>query len=289
MNTKSSPVTMTEPPEATPPVRTSMLRSTLLLFLSLFPVNLIMLVFHEGGHALYTLALGGSVSMLYVHPFSLPGYSRPLFLMDHVWYHFSGPALVLSVSLLVFILCWKRRSVSFLPLLMFFPWTWVFHSFSILMIQGDFANIMALTGISPIVFRVTGSILAAAGIFFFVSLFPLLGLAPRDLKSLFVVPAALFLWALVGLIIGYLFVSGSPIDGVYGLGEEILSIVKVMSVVYLISGVIIAGIYVTLYRWIYLRLPAWLRTNTVQLTWKDLRLPALLAAVSVVSGLIIIT
>jgi hypothetical protein len=41
MNTKSSPVTMTEPPEATPPVRTSMLRSTLLLFLSLFPVNLI--------------------------------------------------------------------------------------------------------------------------------------------------------------------------------------------------------------------------------------------------------
>jgi hypothetical protein len=48
-------------------------------------------------------------------------------------------------------------------------------------------------------------------------------------------------------------------------------------------------LYVTLFRWVYPRLPAWLRTETVTLTWKDLRLPALLAAVSVILGLIIIT
>jgi len=40
---------------------------------------------------------------------------------------------------------------------------------------------------------------------------------------------------------------------------------------------------------VYPKLPAWLRTEAIHLTWKDLRLPALLAAVSVILGLIIIT
>lgn len=271
------------------PALTSAIRSTLLLFLLTFPVYFMLLVFHEGGHALTTLAHGGTLEIFYVHPFSFSGYSLPPFDWNSTLFHVGGAVLVLAVSLLTFILCWKRRSVSFLPLVMFFPWTALTNSFNLLLIAGDFANIMVLTGISPIVFRVTGSILAAAGIFFFVSLFPLLGLASRDLKSLFVVPAAFFLWAVVGLIAGTLFVPGSPIDVVYGLGEEILSIAKVMSVVCLIFGVILAGSYVTLYRWVYPRLPAWLRTETVQLDWKDLRLPALLAAVSVVIGLVIIT
>jgi len=34
---------------------------------------------------------------------------------------------------------------------------------------------------------------------------------------------------------------------------------------------------------------AWLRTETVALTWKDLRLPVLLAASSVILGILIIT
>ena len=270
-------------------MRASVLRSTLLLFLLLFPVYFMFLVFHEGGHVLITLAQGGKLGIFYVHPFSFSGYGLPPFDWNSTLFHAGGPALVLAVSLLVFILCWKRRSVSLLPLVMFFPWAALVQSFNILLIQGDFSNILALTGISPIVFQVTGAILAAAGIFFFVSLFPLLGLAPRDIKTLFVVPAAFFLWNLVSLIVGYLFVSGSPIDVVYGLGEEILSIAKMTSVLYLISGVILAVIYVTLYRWMVPRLPAWLRTETVQLAWKDLRLPAVLAAVSVVIGLIIIT
>ena len=52
---------------------------------------------------------------------------------------------------------------------------------------------------------------------------------------------------------------------------------------------LLAVLYVTLYRKIHPRLPAWLRTETVVLTWKDLRLPALLAAVSVILGILIIT
>jgi len=56
-----------------------------------------------------------------------------------------------------------------------------------------------------------------------------------------------------------------------------------------IVGVLLAVLYVTLFRKIYPRLPAWLRTETVNLTWKGLRLPALLAVISVILGLIVIT
>jgi hypothetical protein len=266
-----------------------MLRSTLLLFLLAFPVYFLFLVFHEGGHALYTLTLGGSVSMFYVHPFPMAGYVRPIFDWYNVWFHAAGAALVLPLSLLIFILCWKRRSVSLLPLVMFFPLTAIMQGMVILLVEDDFNNIVQLTSMSPIIFRVTGSMLAVAGIFLFVSLFPLLGLAPRDLKSLFVVPATFFLWAAVGLIVGYLFVPGSPVDVVYGLGEGILASAKSSLVLNVIFGVILAGTYVTLYRWVYPRLPAWLRTETVHLTWKDLRLPGLLAVISVAIGLIIIT
>lgn len=50
-------------------------------------------------------------------------------------------------------------------------------------------------------------------------------------------------------------------------------------------GVVLAGVYVTVSRWAYPRLPDWLHTETVALTWKDLRLPALLAVISVGLGL----
>ncbi len=82
---------------------------------------------------------------------------------------------------------------------------------------------------------------------------------------------------------------GSPADIVYGLGETILTTVKSSLVLFVIFGVLLAVTHVTLYRWVYPRLPGWLRAETVQLAWKDLRLPALLAVVSVIVGLIIIT
>jgi hypothetical protein len=56
-----------------------------------------------------------------------------------------------------------------------------------------------------------------------------------------------------------------------------------------ILGVLFAVIYVLLFRKIYPKLPAWLKTETANLTWKDLRLSALLAIISVILGLIIIT
>jgi hypothetical protein len=197
--------------------------------------------------------------------------------------------MVLLVSLLIFVLSWKRRSVLLLPLVMFFPWAAIGQGLVMLMVMDDFNNIVQLTGLSPIIFQLSGLLLVVAGIFLFISLFPLLGLAPRDLRSLLVVPAAIFLWSVVGLIVGTLFVPGSPIDVAYGLGEEILATARSSLVLYLIFGVVLAGTYVTLYRWVYPRLPAWLRTATVSLTWKDLGFPAVLAVICVVVGILIIT
>jgi uncharacterized membrane protein len=132
-------------------------------------------------------------------------------------------------------------------------------------------------------------LLILLGIFFFVSLLPLLGLAPEDGRSLFAVPAALLLWSILSIAVAYLFVPGSPIDVQYQLGGEIIQTANTTPILAGIMGVLIAAIYVGIYRWVYRRLPAWLRTETVQLAWKDLRLPALLATISVILGLIIIT
>jgi hypothetical protein len=57
MKTRSSLAAMTELPGPASLARTSMLRSTLLLFLLAFPVYFMVLLFHEGGHALHTLAV----------------------------------------------------------------------------------------------------------------------------------------------------------------------------------------------------------------------------------------
>lgn len=279
MSTDPSLVAMTESKGFRAVARSNALRSTLLLFMVAIPEYFMILVFHEGGHALHTLSVGGPVALFYI---------RPIFDWNNVWFHVAGPALVFLVSLLVFILFWKRRSVSLLPLVMFFPWTALMHGIVILSVMDDFNNIVQLTGIAPVFLRVMGSIPVITGIFLFVSVFPLLGLSPRNLKTLFVIPAAFFLWTVVGWVAGTLFVPGSPAEVVYDLGEELLASARSSLLLYVVFGVVLAGIYVNLYRRARPRLPAWLQTETVQLDWKDLLLPAVLAGLGVISGLLII-
>ncbi len=85
----------------------------------------------------------------------------------------------------------------------------------------------------------------------------------------------------------HIFVPGSPIDLEYFVGGEILH--SANSFIFQVSfGFVLAVLYVTLFRKLYPRLPAWLRSETVSLTWKDLRLPAILWAVSLIIGLIIV-
>ena len=266
-------------------------RSILLLFCVVLQLNFITFILHEGGHALNTLAHVVSITVFYIHPFSFAGYALPIPTWSSVWFHAMGTVVSLLVSLLIFMLLWKHRSIANLPLVMLFPWIAILSGVGVIYIPaqtGDYYNIMQLTGLPGAVFYVPGILLIFLVIFFFVSLLPLLGLAPGDVKSLFVVPAGLLLWSVLSIPVAYLFVPGSPIDVQYQRGMEIIQTANSAPITAGITGVLMAVIYVSLYRWIYPRLPAWLRTETVNLTWKDLRLPALLAASCVVIGLVVV-
>jgi hypothetical protein len=269
----------------------AVVRSTLLFFCLVFPLTFLHSILHEGGHALNMLAHGEPVTTLYIHPFSFAGFSRPMPTYNSVWFHAMGTLVALGVSLLIFILLWKRRSISNLPLVMLFPWIAIISGVGVIYIPaqtGDYYNIMQLAGLPGAVLFVPGILLILLGIFFFVSLLPLLGLAPSDARSLIPIPAGLLLWSLLSIAVAYLFVPGSPVDVHFQLANEIIQTANSAPITAVIMGVLIAAIYVGLYRWIYPRLPAWLRTETVIPTWKDLRLPGILWAVSVIVGLIII-
>ena len=92
--------------------------------------------------------------------------------------------------------------------------------------SGDFHNPAVITGMSENIFLVSDIVLAVVGIFFFFSLLPLLGLAPEDKKSLFVLPVSMLLDSLLGLAIAHLFVPGSLADVRYRLAEETLVTAK---------------------------------------------------------------
>ena len=157
------------------------------------------------------------------------------------------------------------------------------------MSQGyDANNLVRLTGLPVSLFTAMGILLFITGIFFMISIFPLLGLAPENIKSLLVVPAAFFIQGVIGLLVAYLCIPGSPADIRFLLGYDLMMIAHISAILIPIVGLFLAVIYVSLYRWIYRKLPVGLRTETVTLTWKDLRIPGFLAAISVVIGLIII-
>jgi hypothetical protein len=172
---------------------------------------------------------------------------------------------------------------------MLFPVLAIYNGLNVLGVGGaDFRNPVQYNGLSPIPFQILGTLIVVAGIVLLLSLFPLLGLHPKDKKALFVVPAAMFLVCVLSFPVAVIFVPGSPIDREYFLGQEIVSVASLLLVMQTVIWTLFAVLYVTLWHRAYPRLPAWLRAETVALTWKDLRLPALLAAVSVILGLIII-
>jgi len=183
-------------------------------------------------------------------------------------------------------LFWKRRSLALLPLVMLFPWIALSDGYNVMGIQDDFRNLVQSTGLPAAPFFILGALIFCIGLISLFSLFPLAGLDPGDNKALFVLPAAMFLISTVSFLVEHLFVPGSPIDLEYFMGREIL--LENLFIFWLIFGIVLAVLYVTLFRKLYPRLPAWLRSETVNLTWKDLRLPGILWAVSVVIGLIII-
>ena len=288
MNTKTFPNTFVDTNKNISHVLVDVLKPTLFLFLLWFPLAFMQLFFHEGGHALVNLIYGARVTLFYVHPFSFVGYVRPMFDYYNVWVHVSGTIVEILVSLTIFILLWKHRSFYTLPFLMIFPWIGVYDGIGgIVDKTGDFHNLVIITGMSENILLVFDIVLAVVGIFFFLSLLPKLGLAPEDKKSLFVLPVSMLLYSLVGLAIAHLFVPSSLADVQYHLADEILVSAKYRPLFCLV-GVLLSVIYMTLYRWIYKKLPAGLQTEKVNLSWRDLSYPGLLFTISMILGIIVI-
>jgi hypothetical protein len=268
---------------------THAVQSGLFLFFMVFILYFTYLIFHEGGHALYILARGGVVEIYYVHPFSFSGYVRPFAFFNDPWFHAAGPLLGILGPLLISLPLWKKRSTTLLPLVMAFPWVAILQGVSFLMGGGDSGNISRLTGISPMLFQGFGFLLLCLGMFLLFTLLPLMGLNPRDWKAMLILPLAIVLWSGIGFAVGLICVPGSPIAVRYDLTEELLSVVHMTPITSAFMGILLGGLYVSLFRWIQPHMPTSLRSEVATISWKDLLLPGLLAATSVVAGLLIIT
>jgi hypothetical protein len=94
------------------------------------------------------------------------------------------------------------------------------------------------------------------------------------------------LWGVVSVLVAHLVGPGSPIVVIYH--QDIISLAEENWKGFLLAAVLLAVIYLTLFRLIYPWLPSWLKSETVLLTWKDLRIPALSAVTCVILGLILI-
>lgn len=269
-----------------PSERLPVLRSVLLLFCLLCLCKFMQLMLHEGGHSLYLLVRGIPIT-LYVHPFEFSGFYRPQ-IDSSIWTHILGSVIAIPVALLISLPFWRRRSLALLPLVMLFPFVTLNDGMNVMGMEGDFLNLVQGTGMPAIPFYVLGALIAGGGMISLFALLPLAGLDPQDRKPLFALPAAMFLRGVLSLLVAHIFVPGSPIDAEYFLGREIIASANSILLQTLI-GAFLAVIYVTLYRRVYPKLPAWLRAEKVHLTWKDLRIPALLAVLSIVIGLIVIT
>jgi len=264
-------------------------RAFLLFFCVLFSLRFWLLLFHEGGHALPDLIDGNVLKVLYAHPFTFSGFARPIY-EDRVIMHAAGPVMAVLVSLLIFIPLWKHRSAALLPLVMVFPWAAMETGANVIQIAqtGDYHNIIRLTGLPEAVIVIPCLVLFVIGALFFLLLMPFFGLGPKDWRGLLVLPSAVILWSGVSIVVARLVVPGSPIDIVYHEGTSIIQMASGIGSFDVLLVLFLDVIYLTLYRLIYPRLPSWLKSETVLLTWNDLRIPALSAAACVIVGLILI-
>ena len=93
------------------------------------------------------------------------------------------------------------------------------------------------------------------------------------------------MWSVLGMAVATLFVPGAPIDIQFGLTREIFN----SSILFLFASPVIGILLAVAYHKVYPRFPAALRTRPVAISWKDLRLPGVMAIISIVLGLLIIT
>lgn len=264
---------------------TSVFQSLLLLFFAYAIAFILYFAIHESGHALVGLAKGYTIERFVVHPFftSYVLLKPPTVTLEGA---LAGTVMALSVSFVLWILLWNRRSISSLPFQMIIPITLVMQGIEATVGMtnptSDMSWVLYFTGLPAILFYVFGFILLGLGVFIFLSLFPLLGLVPEDKKSLFVIPAGISLYSGLVVLFAYFF---EPVSHEQALNVPLgYAITRAYTylIIGVLLGVVLTVVYVTLYRRYVRRLPRTLQTEKVTLAWRDIRIPGVLAAVFVV-------
>ncbi len=267
------------------------IRSALLVFLTLFPMTLLHLFLHEGGHALvqsgrrrpahrslhpslWLYRLFAAACRFLQHLVSPGRYHK----CHHaVTGRFPGLLAVSQLDnplpLLLFAAIAIREGLNMLV---------------ILMGTGDYQNISQLAGLPPGLFVATGLVLFLCGFVLFLSLIPRLGLAPENKQALWSIPAGFMLYGLASWGVGLWLIPQSPFLIQYDLVQEALSVLEMQMFVNLLPGSIIALVYVSVFRAFYQKLPAAWRVETMTSNWCALRWPAISAAISIVIGLVFI-
>jgi hypothetical protein len=259
--------------------------SILLLYFAYSFSFILFLAIHELGHALVGLIKGYIIERFVVHPFfvSYVLLDPPTVSLESAA---AGTICALSVSFVLFILLWKRRSISSLSFLMIFPVTLVMQGIEA---TGGMANpssdmswVMYFTGLPAILFYVFGCVLIVLGIFFFLLLFPLIGLAPEDKKSFFVVPIGISLYSCLVVIFSNVF---EPVSHEIALNEPVgyaLTRAYNYLIIGVLLGVILSILYFKFYHKYFHRLPQSLQTEKVFVTSKDVRIPGIISTLFIV-------
>jgi hypothetical protein len=159
------------------------IQAILLLFLSYGIAFIVTSTIHELGHVIIHLIKGSPISRFVIHPFLMSYVSVAEISMEGFENHIAGTILDLFVCFLTGKIFWKNRSISNFPLLTLVPIALIMEGFNIstgpISPGSDFHLIMEFTGLPAILFLLIGIGLVCLGVFFFMPLFPLLGIAPE--------------------------------------------------------------------------------------------------------------
>ena len=255
--------------------------AVLLLFFSYGIAFIATFAIHELGHLIVDLIKGSTITEFVVHPFLL-SYVSASPLIESFDVYIAGTLLAIVVCSLIGSIFWKKRSTSNFPLLFFVPMTFLIESMNILTAPtnpgSDFYKIMEFTGLPANFFIIIGIVFLCMGIFFFMTLFPLIGIEPEGRKSttFIVIFLGFILYNILLVVYTYLFATE---EFLFYRANNFLIIGGMLAL-------IITILYVTLYRKYYRKLPFTLQTEKGTVTWKDLQIPGVVFILILVFSLL---
>lgn len=264
-----------------------LLPGSLLLFFSYGIAFMATSSLHELGHVAVHLVKGSPITRFVLHPFLMPHVSTVSGRESLVnWV--AGTLLVLVVIVLIGFFGWKTRSSATFPLLVAIPLGLVYEGFNLATAPispgSDFYLVMAATGLPAALFLILGLAAIVGGIFLFLPLFPLLGIAPQNGRArIFAVLLPGFLTYNI-LLFGYTRLFAAAAES-----SVPLEILHYRARNFLVMGAILALItallYSTWYRAAYPKLPPAWASPTGRVSWQNLLLPGLIFAILLVLGL----